>query len=87
MPSENVDRVLEEMRSLTAAEREELRTRLDRWPQASQSSEDALDQRLLNAGVIRQVPAAPTDLAPYRRWRPITVKGKPLSETIIEERR
>jgi hypothetical protein len=87
MPSENVDRVLEEMRSLTAAEREELRTRLDRWPQSSQSSEDDLDQRLLNAGVINQVPAPPTDLAPYHRWRPIVVKGKPLSETIIEERR
>ena len=87
MPSENLDRVLEGVRSLTAAERQELRTRLDRWPSPSPSTEDELDRRLLCAGVIGQVPTPLTDLAPYRRWKPITLKGKPLSETIIEERR
>ena len=86
MPSENLDRVLEEVRSLTAAEREELRTRLNSWPKPSQSTEDDLDQRLLSAGVISSVPARGTTL-PYRRWKPIAVKGKALSETIIEERR
>ena len=87
MPSENLDRVPEGVRSLTLAERQELRTRLDTWPSPSPSTEDDLDQRLLSAGVISHVPAPCTDPAPYRRWKPITVKGKPLSETIIEERR
>ena len=86
MPSENLDRVLEGVRSLTAAERQELRTRLDTWPKPSLSTEDELDQRLLSAGVIGHVPASCTDPAPYRRWKPIAVKGKPLSETIIEGR-
>lgn len=87
MTSENLDRVLEGVRSLTAAERQELRSRLDAWPQASQSTEDDLDQRLLRAGVISQVPAPRTEIAPSRSWKPISVRGKPLSETIIEERR
>ena len=87
MPSENLERVLEEVRTLTAAERHELRARLDTWSRPSQSTEDDLDQRLLSAGVIGHVPAPPTDLAPYRRWKPIAVKGKPLSETVIGERR
>jgi hypothetical protein len=46
-----------------------------------------LDDRLLAAGGIGYVPALLTDLAPYRRWKPIAIKGKPLSETVIEERR
>ncbi len=87
MPSENLDRVLEAVRLLTAAERQELRVRLDTWRKPPQPTEDDLDQRLLSAGVISHVPTPLTDLAPYRRWKPITARGKPLSETIIEERR
>ena len=87
MPTDNLDRVLEDVRALTAAERLELRARLDTWPAPSQSTRDDLDERLLAAGVIDHVPAPITDLAPYRRWKPITMKGKPLSETVIEERR
>jgi hypothetical protein len=87
MPSENLGRVLEGVRALTAAERQELRARLDTWPAPSTSIEDDLDERLLAAGVIGHVPAPLTDLAPYRRWKPIAMKGKPLSETVIEERR
>jgi hypothetical protein len=87
MPSENLDRVLEEVRALTAAERQELRARLDTWPAPSQSTQDGLDERLLAAGVIDHVPAPVTDLAPYRRWKPLAMKAKPLSETVIEERR
>ena len=87
MPSENLDRVLEEVRALTAAERQELRARLDAWPAPSHSTQNDLDERLQAAGVIDHVPAPVTDLAPYRRWKPIAMKGKPLSETVIEERR
>jgi len=46
-----------------------------------------LDEGLLAAGVIGHVPAPLIDLAYYRRWKPIAIKGKPLSETVIEERR
>lgn len=86
MPSENLERMLEAARSLTAAERQELRARLDTWSASSSATEDELDRRLLAAGVIAHVPAPLTDLASYRRWKPIAVKGKPLSETVVAER-
>jgi len=41
----------------------------------------------LAAGVLARVPAPITDPAAYRRWKPIAIKGKRLSETVIEERR
>ena len=49
-----------------------------------------LDQRvqraLYEAGVVREIKPPITDPTPYRR-EPIAIKGKPLSETVIEERR
>jgi len=49
-----------------------------------------LDQRiqtaLYEAGLVSEIKPPITDPTPYRR-EPITIKGKPLSETVIEERR
>lgn len=49
-----------------------------------------LDQRvqraLYEAGLVREIKPPITDPTPYRR-EPIAIKGKPLSETVIEERR
>jgi len=48
---------------------------------------DALHQALLAAGVISEIKPPITDFTPYKNRKLIEVKGKPLSETIIEERR
>jgi hypothetical protein len=49
-----------------------------------------LDQReqraLYEAGLVSEIKPPITDPTPYRR-EPIKIKGKPLSETVIEERR
>ncbi|MGZ5481048.1 MAG: hypothetical protein ACXWID_03615 [Pyrinomonadaceae bacterium] len=49
-----------------------------------------LDQRvqraLYEAGLVSEIKPPITDPTPYRR-EPIAIKGKPLSETVIEERR
>ena len=45
-----------------------------------------LDQRLLAAGLISRIPP-PIDLGSYKRSEPVRVEGKPISESIIEERR
>jgi hypothetical protein len=49
-----------------------------------------LDQRVQRAlyedGLLREIKPPITDPTPYRR-EPIEIKGKPLSETVIEERR
>lgn len=50
-------------------------------------AEDELEQMLLKAGLLSKIPPPITDFTNYRKRRPIKVKGKPVSETIIEERR
>ncbi|MDQ3814745.1 MAG: hypothetical protein M3347_12440 [Armatimonadota bacterium] len=52
-----------------------------------QSKEDELDQRLLAAGLLTRIPPPITDFSPYQNRKLVEIKGKPLSETIIEERR
>ena len=49
--------------------------------------EGQLQQSLFDAGLLREIRKPITDFTPYQNRTPIKVKGKPLSETIIEERR
>jgi tetratricopeptide (TPR) repeat protein len=49
--------------------------------------EERLEQSLLEAGLIKRIREPVTDLTPYRDRRPIVIRGKPLSETLVEERR
>ncbi len=78
----------------------ELRRQLDRLEHKADGSEAVgdetgqaaidLDQRvqraLYEAGLVTEIKRPITDPTPYRR-EPIAIKGKPLSETVIEERR
>lgn len=50
-------------------------------------SEDELEEMLLKEGLLSEIPPPVTDFTIYRRRNPVKVKGKPISETIIEERR
>jgi putative addiction module CopG family antidote len=47
---------------------------------------DELNRQLLEVGLLSNIPARP-DPADYQEFSPIAVKGEPLSETIIRERR
>lgn len=44
-------------------------------------------QQLVAEGLLSHVPPKGKDIERFRRWQPVAIKGKPLSETIIEERR
>lgn len=52
-------------------------------------TESDFEQSLLEAGVISELKAPITEeaLARFRAYRPIEVEGKPVSQTLIEERR
>jgi len=81
----SVNEVLEAVRSLTPEERERVRALLDTLPGTSSSGEEEAQARLRAAGLLGETgPRAGTDRA---RNTPVEIKGKPLSETIIEERR
>lgn len=88
--STNVERVLDEIRSMTAEEQRQVRVALNS-PETVKSpvTDDEFEQHLLASGVITDIPPPPTeaDIEAFRNYKPITVEGKPVSETIIEERR
>jgi hypothetical protein len=57
--------------------------------QPTLSKEEQLARALLERGIITQIRPKPTeaDIARFNAWQPVPIMGKPLSETIIEERR
>lgn len=92
MSSANLEKVMAEIKALPPDDLREVRTLIDSLLQApgagtEMSPEDRLDQLLLEAGVISEIPPPITDFTPYENRKPVAVTGKPISETIIEERR
>lgn len=89
MSTANLDRLIEEVKTLTADEQRSLRDIVGELlaKSAPQMTEEEFEQHLLEKGIITRIPPPITDFTPYRNRKLIDVKGKPLSETIIEERR
>ncbi len=89
MATSKLDRVLEEVKRLTFDEQIQLREILDELlePVRAPMTEEEFEQKLLENGVICHIPPPITDLTPYNSRKLIKVTGKPLSETILEERR
>jgi hypothetical protein len=50
-------------------------------------SDQELQRRLLNAGIVGEIKPPITDLGPYRNRKAVPIQGEPLSETVIRERR
>lgn len=88
--STNVERVLDQIRSLTAEEQQQVRVALNSGNTTKTLATEAeFEQHLLASGVLTEIPPPFTeaDIQAFRNYKPITVEGKPVSETIIEERR
>ena len=92
MSNTNLEKVLEEVKALTPDEQRQVKNLIDSLLEnqaeetASLSPEDLLERRLLEAGVISRIPERKPDPERYENFKPVEVKGKPVSETIIEER-
>lgn len=89
--STNVERVLDEIRALTPEEQRQLRAALKNMDAAEsglQISEDEFERRMEESGVITRPRAPLADETSFSEFKPIEIlDGKPVSETIIEERR
>jgi len=87
--SANLNRVLEEIRGLTPEELQQVRAALDKEATATKPkiTEEEFQQHLLAKGIITSIPKRRLTAEEFRKRKPIEVKGKPVSETIIEERR
>lgn len=87
--SANVERVLNEIKLLTLAELEQVRQTVNELlaTQEAQTPEQKLQQKLFEAGLLTEIKPPIRDFEAYRNRQPVKVEGKPISETIIEERR
>lgn len=82
-----LERVAEEIQRLSPEERQRLRALLDTPPTGqTPPTEDEFEQELVASGFLWSAPPLDVSAEPEER-KLITIKGRPLSETIIEERR
>jgi len=77
-----LEKLIEQVKTLSPAERGRLRKVMDGLP--VETPEEVLDQQLRESGLVRH----PPHHGPRRQSAPpVQVEGKPLSEQLIEERR
>jgi hypothetical protein len=84
-----LSRMLEEVKQLTPDEQRLLRDAIDRLLPApvAPPTEEQFERELVDAGILEELPSSPGARQPMRKRRPIDIKGKPLSETLVEDRR
>lgn len=90
--SADVERVLNEIKALTPEEQQQVRAALDTMLPVTpgpQMTEEEFELMLVQKGILggRRRAPSPEEIESFRSYRPVEVKGKPVSETIIEERR
>lgn len=92
MPEVTLERVIEEVKQLTDEEQRQLRGVLDSWLPTSKQQEWTPEQEalllgsLVKKGVVTRLPSFAPDLERVRTRKPITVRGRPVSETLLEDR-
>lgn len=89
MATTTLGRMLDEVKRLTPDEQRELREAIDCLlsPPSGPPTEEQFERGLIEAGILDELPPPPGASASVEEWNPIEVKGKPLSETIVEDRR
>jgi len=91
MASQRLDNILKEVRELNESEYLELRQRLAAGVNSQHAAmgKSPLDEVLLAHGIISRIPTplADEEQMRFNAWKPVQIQGKPLSETIIEDRR
>jgi hypothetical protein len=89
MASETLVKILEEVKTLPRDEQGQLREALDvllAEPEP-RTAEEKVERLLFERGLLSEIKPRVIDPARYRDRKPVEVKGKPISEVIIEERR
>jgi hypothetical protein len=89
MGKATLSKVLEDVRTLTPDDLGKLRGEIDVLLAAPKprSVEEEVERLLFERGVVSEIKPRALDPARYRDRKPVEVKGKPISEVIIEERR
>ncbi len=89
MTTPRLDEMSEQVKALSPEELRQLRSMVDELLAESSPrlSEDDFEQRLMGLGVIRALTAPIAPVPVDTGFGPVDVRGTPVSETIIEERR
>jgi hypothetical protein len=91
MAALNFDQVWQAVQQLTPHQQRRLRKLLDalRFMHQPLTPEEQLQLLLLKDGVIDRMPRPSTedDWQAFQEYKPVPMEGKPLSETVLEERR
>ena len=86
--SVNLDQVIAEVKELPLEQQRQLRDKLDEILAETTRPEDRFKHMLFEAGLLTEIK---TDLSTSEQdeddFSPIEITGKPISETIVEERR
>lgn len=84
-----LEKVIKEVKSLAPEEQVKVREMLDSIlsPKKNPPTRQEYEQYLLAKGVISHIPTRQNPSAERKAFKSIKVEGKPISETIIEERR
>jgi hypothetical protein len=86
MGTVSLEQVLAEVKMLSQEEQQQLRDTLDRWLRHDRP-EDRLEDVLAEAGLLRARRPRGGDTTPPTAFTPVAVRGQPVSETLLEERR
>jgi hypothetical protein len=92
MTHSEFNHLLSSLGALSPEQMQELRRELDgriataatKQPAAT---DEELQRRLFEAGLLSEIKPPITDLTPYRNRKAVPIQGEPLSETVIRERR
>jgi hypothetical protein len=90
MATPSFDQIWEAIKGLDAEKQQRLRSLLDvllARRGVPLTEKDEVELALLKDGTLDSIPPSTPDQSSFDNWKPVTIEGKPLSETIIEERR
>ena len=84
----SVTEIINEVRKLSSEERRQVLAELQQTetPPTDEEKRAALYKHLISIGMLKAVPPRTAKPPELRDFQPIKVEGKPVSETIIEER-
>jgi hypothetical protein len=80
--------IIEQIKKLSPDEQRELRAVLDTLlPSAAAVTEEEFEHEMVAAGLLIVPSPEAHARAARKSFKPVTVRGRPVSETLIEERR
>jgi hypothetical protein len=88
MASASLESVWKEVEALPPDEQREISERLETLLEspARQPTEAEFEQHLVRVGLLSRVRPPVDASAEFESWKPVDALGKPVSETLIEER-